>query len=1291
MDKDNHVSPLPMIMVSQSDPGIDGEPLTPANGVVMDSGANFDNVPSDLFVRRGIKRKDTRSLTGISVQEFNELGDCLQQDRSVQVASLCKLVTDTHCVVTFSKEGVVLKDKDGKMIPVSIINNIPQLSRRRYAELILPSLIAKAGNSEAAKQKVLALRKYVMAGEWPVTEDDPVCHVSEKLSDPEWRKHCATHIPAVAGCEVCNAASNMGERHYKSKQQEKPKGALSLDISGPHKEGLGRYRYILIAVYRPKKGVTNAFPFVRSLRTRMAQEVVDAVESIILQIGQIWLDGKPVLRVHSDAASEFLSKLMDDLSRKMGFWQTHTGGYNPQSNGLAERYVGLVKQTARALLLQANMSARAWPHACSTAAAVLRQKQGSTEAKLKFQFGSPIQYRTGDDHEGPFESQRQDGWYLGKNIKVKTGGWVWTGSKVRHSNNIRNKVLVKSDLPDKPIGLSMEGPLNDINDILESQDTQEEDTMCPVYDDIDAGEPRWFDDADEDCMIVDPMSHATNKPSRVTPIDNLGSGAPSLFTAGEPTEEATATLVGNKDVMLSQGSVRHEWIEAAMKELQSIVDLDVFETHTNDSLQPILKEFKNDGVMPEFLPSSVVWNIKPAKPPEFRKRYKARLCVAGNMSKVFGDSYTPTLDSCFAKIIVKLAVAHKWTLAVTDIKTAFLHAPLPENRCVIVRPPAGMVKLGLVDKDSLWRLRKALYGLRECPRLWAQERDSKMKHMNWTANIDEKDVSISMIHNILDPTLWSIVDSATGLSLGMVATYVDDVLFAGPVSVVTNGLVALNNIWKCDDPVFLNPGEHSEAVYLGIQMTRTTDGGVTLSQDKYTEQFLTKMNMMQCRAVGTTGESGWLTHPPDVTRLPDATLKMCQEALGGLLWLSTRTRMDIAYAVSMAASRAAKCPKTAWYMISRIMKYLSTNRALAIRMDADDKPLHLRCFTDASWAPANERSQSGIVICMNETPVIWKSSKQQLTALSSAEAELIALTHGFQYAMGVEAVMACSGMILKVTMYTDNTPAIATVIDSKFKWRSRYYSVRAARMREVLNAKEFNLEYIQGSNQVADILTKYTNRLTIIHCLKLTNHRQLMDGEWETLDEKLLKNRALNTGNFVKYPKELEYEATEGPMVPTLFDDGSRPTSLNMTKLARTKRWPDSRPTSEDDHMCWRAGPFGIWTPPKNPGDELWIRIPGHGLGKWGVNEHGKWGVSATNPTGTNGEWVDRVLPRCPYCGKAKSGSLNHNDTCECEVMENGKRFKEKLPFWKQGTRIVQKIRVKDLENFDYANEFPAK
>eukprot|EP00972_Heterocapsa_arctica_P093144 13739209-Heterocapsa_arctica.AAC.1 len=49
-----------------------------------------------------------------------------------------------------------------------------------------------------------------------------------------------------------------------------------------------------------------------------------------------------------------------------------------------------------------------------------------------------------------------------------------------------------------------------------------------------------------------------------------------------------------------------------------------------------------------------------------------------------------------------------------DVSTAFLHAPLPPERKFYLIPPATEHAGG-----ELWRLRKALYGLRESPR-WFQ-------------------------------------------------------------------------------------------------------------------------------------------------------------------------------------------------------------------------------------------------------------------------------------------------------------------------------------------------------------------------------------------------------------------------------------------------------------------------------------------------------------------------------------------------------------------------------------------
>eukprot|EP00972_Heterocapsa_arctica_P014629 2154808-Heterocapsa_arctica.AAC.1 len=45
-----------------------------------------------------------------------------------------------------------------------------------------------------------------------------------------------------------------------------------------------------------------------------------------------------------------------------------------------------------------------------------------------------------------------------------------------------------------------------------------------------------------------------------------------------------------------------------------------------------------------------------------------------------------------------------------DVKTAFLHAPLPSTRKVFLRPPS-------TEPERLWKALKAIYGLREAPSL----------------------------------------------------------------------------------------------------------------------------------------------------------------------------------------------------------------------------------------------------------------------------------------------------------------------------------------------------------------------------------------------------------------------------------------------------------------------------------------------------------------------------------------------------------------------------------------------
>ena len=63
----------------------------------------------------------------------------------------------------------------------------------------------------------------------------------------------------------------------------------------------------------------------------------------------------PILRLHSDKASEFLSPPIRAYLSQQGVRQTVNSGYDPQANGLAERWIGIVKVRATALLADVRL------------------------------------------------------------------------------------------------------------------------------------------------------------------------------------------------------------------------------------------------------------------------------------------------------------------------------------------------------------------------------------------------------------------------------------------------------------------------------------------------------------------------------------------------------------------------------------------------------------------------------------------------------------------------------------------------------------------------------------------------------------------------------------------------------------------------------------------------------------------------------------------------------------------------------------------------------------------------
>ena len=98
---------------------------------------------------------------------------------------------------------------------------------------------------------------------------------------------------------------------------------------------------------------------------------------------------------------------------------------------------------------------------------------------------------------------------------------------------------------------------------------------------------------------------------------------------------------------------------------------------------------------------------------------KARLVAKGYSQDVTDyGTYASTPLLCSLKILLLVAQMRKWEILFADVSTAFLHAQLGEDEIIHVEPPAEYYPRD--QPRVVWRLRKALYGLKTAPKQWQQ-------------------------------------------------------------------------------------------------------------------------------------------------------------------------------------------------------------------------------------------------------------------------------------------------------------------------------------------------------------------------------------------------------------------------------------------------------------------------------------------------------------------------------------------------------------------------------------------
>ena len=510
------------------------------------------------------------------------------------------------------------------------------------------------------------------------------------------------------------------------------------------------------------------------------------------------------------------------------------------------------------------------------------------------------------------------------------------------------------------------------------------------------------------------------------------------------------------------------WIPAIEKELKAVAHAVDKIPRGDERHSALLRSAKVQR-----LPTKLVFTVKPGdnpqpEQPESWFKRKVRLVACGNLAAASSmDTYSGTAPAEVVRIALVLANKFGWIAGIVDIVSAFLRTPLIGDDApqIVVHPPKVLERASLIPVGELWKLTHALYGLREAPHLWSMYRDEKLRLLIFTC--DGK--SLRLVQGRAEGSWWTIREEDDSV-VGVVVIYVDDILMCSSIHVVRALASALSGLWKTTDLALVVKG--CPLRFLGLEIDVDETGVFWISQGGFIKELLRSREISKQRRdlVPITKELSTLESvEPDDESCEDL-VRDAQGATGEILWLSQRSRPDLAFPASIMASMSTKCPSRTMQIARKAFGYVQRTMEYRLKLEAATSTLSL--CTDSSFAPDSSRSHTGWVVLLYGSPVLWKSSRQTTVSLSTAEAELNATLEGSLALLSIEALLKDLGLSFdEKEVLTDSTSAL-TIASGSGSWRTRHLRVKAQWLQEQIAMNKFKLGHCRGEKLVADLLTK---------------------------------------------------------------------------------------------------------------------------------------------------------------------------------------------------------------------------
>ncbi|POM64196.1 Retrotransposon Tca5 Polyprotein [Phytophthora palmivora] len=432
-------------------------------------------------------------------------------------------------------------------------------------------------------------------------------------------------------------------------------------------------------------------------------------------------------------------------------------------------------------------------------------------------------------------------------------------------------------------------------------------------------------------------------------------------------------------------------------------------------------------------------------------RFKARVVALGFLQTYgvnYSETYSPVASMATVRLFLAICCQLGYRIKQFDIETAFLNGSLDEE--VYMKVPQG---LNVAD-GNVCRLRRSLYGLKQAAAAWYR-------------TISDVFLKAGFRQCRSDSCLF--VRSGRRSPV-FVVLYVDDLLVScadeADADEVEKALSKHFKVKSLGDTKFI--------LGMEVQYNRQ-EGTLLLKQTQFIARMLKNFRQTDSFPVRNPNVPGQDLHPSSQSTIH--LDKPNRELIGSLLYVANETRPDICISTSQLSQFLESPQEIHWRAAIRVLRYLKGTITAGLQFRRDGERVGtMVAFSDANWAGdvTSRRSTSGVLVKIAGGPVVFKSKKQTAVALSTAEAEYMALAVVTQEVIWLRQLLGEMGFqqLPATTVFVDNKAAISIATNQGGVSRAKHIDLRLHFVRDHVARNNICIKHTPSTSQQADFLTK---------------------------------------------------------------------------------------------------------------------------------------------------------------------------------------------------------------------------